>query len=170
MFNNLGLYGGLGFTRVVIHTIRKEPLRKLSPVVRRAPVGLAVANFGGSGNDIINIGGSVGPIGPPGPPGPPGGPGTIGLVPVTLVTTTPFTPTLSDYLLNVNVAGPSSIVLPVSPIGTVFIIKDISGAAFTNPITVTATAGTIDGTAIAVINVPFASLTVVYNGIQWIIL
>lgn len=171
MFNNLGMYSGLGFTRTVIHTVRRLRAR---PVSRRAPVAGTsgvIANIGGNGNDIINIGGNVGPPGPPGPvgpPGPPGPPGTVGIVPVTIVTTTPFTPTLAQYLLDINVAGPASIVLPVSPTGTVFIVKDISGNAFTNPITVTATGGTlIDGSANALINTNYGSITLVFDGTEW---
>ena len=105
-------------------------------------------SLGGNGNDVINISGGIGPPGPPGPPG------TVGLVPVTIVTTTPFSPVLTDYLLDINVAGPVSVVLPISPTGTVFIVKDISGNASTNNITVTATT-TIDGAASALINTDY---------------
>lgn len=114
----------------------------------------------------------IGPPGPPGPPGPQGpvgpqGPaGTPGLVPVTIVTTTPFNATTSQYFLGVNVAAPASVVLPVSPTGTVFIIKDIDGDALTNPITVTAST-TIDGSASATINSPYGSLQLVFNGTEW---
>ena len=113
--------------------------------------------------------GPPGPRGPPGPEGPvgPQGPsGTPGLVPVTIVTTTPFDVSLADYFLGVNVAAPTSIVLPVSPLGTVFIIKDIDGDAATNPITVTAST-TIDGAASAVINAPYGSIQLVFNGTEW---
>jgi hypothetical protein len=59
-------------------------------------------------------------------------------------------------------------VLPASPTGTVFIVKDISGAAFTNNITVTATGGAlIDGAASALINTNYGSITLVFNGTQW---
>ena len=174
MSNNLGLYSGVGFSTVVNPVIRRTPVRRVLPVTRRLPIvgntGV-VANIGGSGNDIINIGGGVGPPGPPGPIGPigpPGPPGTIGLVPVTIVTTTPFTPALTDYLLDINVAAPSSVVLPVSPTGTVFIVKDISGAASINPITVTAIGGIlIDGSTSALINTNYGSITLVYNDTEW---
>jgi hypothetical protein len=175
MFNNLGLYSGVGFPGAVISVIKRAPAQRLLPVARRAPaVGNTgvLANIGGNGNDVINIGsGGIGPPGPPGPPGPqgiPGAPGTIGLVPVSLVTTSPFTPTLADYLLDVNFDGAGSIVLPVSPIGTVFIVKDISGAASANTITVSATGGILlDGSATVLINTNYGSLTFIFNGSQW---
>ena len=104
----------------------------------------------------------------PGPPGPPGPPGTPGLVPVTVVTTTPFQVLLGDYLLAVNIDGPSSIVLPVgAPIGTVFIVKDTSGDASTNNITITAPGSTIDGAATYVINIDYASVTLVQTSTEW---
>ena len=118
-----------------------------------------------------NISGQPGPPGPPGPEGPvgPQGPaGTPGLVPVTIVTTTPFTVTLADYFIGVDVAAPASVVLPASPTGTIFIIKDIDGDAATNPITITDTGGAlIDGAASAVIDAPYGALQLVFNGTQW---
>lgn len=114
----------------------------------------------------------VGPPGPPGPPGPEGPvgpqgpPGTPGLVPTTVVTTTPFTASLADYYLAINVASATSVILPVSPVGTVFVIKDIDGDAITNPITITAST-TIDGVASATINSPYGSITLIFNGTQW---
>jgi hypothetical protein len=113
-------------------------------------------------NSIVN-GGTPGPAGPPGPPGPPG---TPGLVPVTIITTTPYAAALTDYYLAVDVAGPASIVLPVAPVGTVFVVKDIDGDANTNPITITAST-TIDGAASATINSPYGSLTFIFNGTEW---
>ena len=164
MFNNLGIYGGAGLPGALIPMIRRPQIRRFAPTVRRVPgSGNFAANFGGIDNDIINIGGGVGPPGPPGPAGPPG---TPGLVPVTIVTTTPYVALSTDYLIDVNVAGLASVSLPVSPTGTVYIIKDISGAASTNNITVTATT-TIDGAPNAVINVDYGSVTLVYNGIEW---
>lgn len=115
-------------------------------------------------NSIVN--GTPGPPGPPGPVGPPGPAGTPGLVPTTVVTTTPYAATLTDYYLAVNVVGPASIVLPVAPVGTVFIVKDTDGDANTNPITITAST-TIDGAASATINSPYGSLTFIFNGTEW---
>lgn len=60
----------------------------------------------------------------------------------TLVTTPTYTVNDSDYYVGVNYAGPTTITLPSSPnSGRMLIIKDESGNASTNPITVT---GTVD--------------------------
>jgi len=125
--------------------------RRIMPV----PV---VSSIGGPGNDII-----VNQIGVPGPPGPPG---TL-IVPVTIVTSSPTTATSSQYFLGVNVAGPSSIILPTSVVGKVFVVKDVSGNAFTNPITITAIGHTIDGQNSYVLNVNYGSITLVFTGLEW---
>jgi hypothetical protein len=104
--------------------------------------------------------------GPTGPTGTPGPPGTPGLIPTTIVAISPFTATLTDYYLAVAVPIPTSIILPVSPTGTVFIIKDVEGDAAINPITITAST-TIDGAASATINSPYGSITLVFNGAEW---
>jgi hypothetical protein len=133
------------------------------PIIRR-PIYRqpGFAQCGGAGNDIFyNSGGSVGPVGPVGPAG-----GLI--VPVTLVTTTPFTPTQADYLLDINIVGASSVVLPVSPTGKVFIVKDINSLPFPSLITVTAASGAlIDGSATANIVTAYGSLTFIFNGTSW---
>ena len=142
---------------------RRTPIR---PIIRRPVYRRPVINqYGGAGNDIFYNNLGTGPQGPQGPTGPAGGL----IVPVTLVTTTPFTPTQADYLLDVNVAGLASILLPFSPVGKVFIVKDISGAAATNPITVSAAGGVflIDGSAGALINTNYGSITLIFNGSQW---
>jgi len=117
-----------------------------------------VSSKGGPGNDII-----VNQIGVPGPPGPPG---TL-IVPVTIVTSSPTTATSSQYFLGVNVASPSSIILPASVVGKVFVVKDVSGNAFTNPITITAIGHTIDGQNSYVLNVNYSSVTLVFTGLEW---
>lgn len=114
----------------------------------------------------IGIPGPQGPPGPAGPAGPAGPPGIPGLVPVTLVTTTPYLADLTDYYLVVGVAAPVSIVLPVAPAGTVFVVKDTDGDASTNPITITATTN-IDGAPSAIINTDYGSLTLIFNGVEW---
>jgi len=143
--------------------------------------------FLGPGNDTINVissgpgpqgpTGPAGPtgltgptgsgiVGPTGPTGPTGSPGTPGIVPVTQVNATPYTALSTDYVLAVSVAAPANIILPVSPLGTVFVVKDSDGDAQTNPITVTAST-TIDGAASYVINVNYASITLVFTGTEW---
>jgi hypothetical protein len=161
MFNALGIYSSHStllpiMGRRVTYTQLRSPNRLL------ATPGI---QLGGNGNDVINIGG--GEVGPPGPLGPPGPPGTPSLVPVTIVTDTPFTVTLTDYLLDINVAAPSSVILPISPTGTVFVVKDISGSASTNVIIVTGLGAAVDGNATATINTDYGSITLIFNGTEW---
>ncbi len=104
--------------------------------------------------------------GPTGPTGSTGAPGGL-VVPVTNVTTTPYNVLISDYVVAVNVAGASSVVLPASATGTVFVVKDDSGAASVNNITITATGANIDGVGSQTINANYGSYTMVYNGTQW---
>jgi hypothetical protein len=86
--------------------------------------------------------------------------------PITVVAAT-------DNIIDVAVPGPVAVAvtLPAGVLGQEFTIKDGLGlAAPATPITITPTAGTIDGSATAVINAPYGSLTLVYNGTQWLIL
>jgi hypothetical protein len=83
--------------------------------------------------------------------------------PVTVVAAT-------DEVVSVEVPGPVAVAvnLPAGVTGQVFYIKDGLGlAAPATPITITPTAGTIDGAATATINAPFGSLTLVYSGVEW---
>lgn len=155
--------------------VRRRPAIFRRPVVPTAVPQIATSNFGGIGNDIINIGGGgVGPPGPPGPAGPPGPPGPPGPagnlasnVPVTIISTTPFTANSAQYFLGVDVAGPVTLNLPVSVTGKVYVIKDIDGDATTNNINVVPAGTTIDGQANYVINLDYGSITVVFNGTEW---
>ena len=86
--------------------------------------------------------------------------------PITVVAAT-------DNIIDVAVPGPVAVAvtLPAGVLGQQFTIKDGLGLASpATPITITPTAGTIDGAATAVINAPYGSLTFVYNGTQWLIL
>lgn len=96
-----------------------------------------------------------------------------GVLAVRIATVTPVVVTNADNIVDVEVPGsvPVAVTLPVGVLGRQFSIKDGLGlASVAAPITITATAGTIDGAATAVINAPFGSLTFVYNGVQWIII
>jgi len=121
--------------------------------------------------DLIINSNVVGPPGPPGPPGPqgpigpPGPPGSPGLVP-TKVIQQDYTVLLTDYMLGVISSAPFTITLPAAINGTVFVIKDVSGNAGTNPITITS-ASLIDGVATATIDVNFGSLTFTRIGGIW---
>jgi hypothetical protein len=64
--------------------------------------------------------------------------------------------------------GPVTITLPTGVLGAVYIVKDCGGLAATNPITIQGTGGQlIDGAVIAVNNINFGSLTLVFNGTEW---
>ena len=109
--------------------------------------------------------GPQGPPGPPGPVGPAGPPGTPGIVPVTDVIDN-YTALATDYFLCVLTVAPVVITLPVGILGTVYVIKDCSGNANNAPITIQGTAQTVDS-GTGTINVPFGSITVVFNGSNW---
>ena len=111
--------------------------------------------------------GPPGPEGPQGPQGPQGPPGTIGLVPVTDVTTATYTALATDYYLCVLTIAQVVITLPVGILGTVYVIKDCSGnASVSSPIIIQGTGQNVDiGTA--TINIPFGSITVIFNGTDW---
>lgn len=119
-------------------------------------------------SNIIGPPGPPGPPGPqgdPGPTGPQGPPGTPGLVPVTTVEAD-YTALLTDYFIGVITSAEFTITLPNGPAGTVFIIKDVSGTASTNPITIVNTVN-IDGQAGATIDTDFGSLMFIYSNNVW---
>lgn len=89
---------------------------------------------------------------------------------VRIATATPDTVLVTDEFVSYEVAGPVAVAvtLPAGVTGQTFNLKDGLGlAAPATPITITPAAGTIDGSATAVINVPFGSLTLVYSGTEW---
>jgi hypothetical protein len=79
----------------------------------------------------------------------------------------------TDEVVSIEVPGPVAVAvtLPAGVTGQVFYLKDGLGlAAPATPVTITPTAGTIDGAATATINAPYGSLTLVYSGVEWKIL
>lgn len=108
-------------------------------------------------NDTINVGSGNQNIG--GNPSP---------VTVTNVTTPTYTALASDYMLCVDTATtPVTITLPTGILGTVYIIKDCSGDANTNNITVQGTGGQLVDGSTATINVPYGSIQLIFNGTEW---
>jgi hypothetical protein len=96
-------------------------------------------------------------------------------VAVRIAVATPVTVSgTTDDVVSVQVPGPVAVAvnLPAGVTGQVFTIKDGLGlAAPATPITITpAGADTIDGAATATINAPFGSLTLVFDGAQWILI
>jgi len=74
-------------------------------------------------------------------------------------------------IINKTSGSATALTLPASPVaGMVYRIKDGKGDAATNNITITPASGTIDGAANLIINSPYASCDLVYNGTEWNIL
>jgi hypothetical protein len=95
------------------------------------------------------------------------------IVAVRIATATPDTVLVTDEVVSIEVPGPVAVAvnLPAGVTGQVFNIKDGLGlAAPATPITITPAAGTIDGAAVATIDAPYGSLTLVYSGVEWKIL
>lgn len=152
--------------------------RRFMPIRRVAPM-INYNSIGGPGNDIIITSGTPGPPGPPGPqgpqgpigpqgiqgiPGPQGPPGTL-IVPVTTVEED-YSALTTDYFIGVITGAPYTITLPLPLDGTMYIVKDVLGDAFNNPITIVDT-GFIDGALSATINTNFGSLTFIFNNGAW---
>jgi hypothetical protein len=127
-----------------------------NPTSILAGAGITVAPTTGVGAQVVTISSSG-----------------VQAVAVRIATTTPVTVSgTTDEVISVQVPGPVAVVvnLPAGVLGKVITIKDGLGlAAPATPITVTPTAGTIDGAATATIDAPFGSLTLVYDGVQWIL-
>ena len=95
--------------------------------------------------------------------------------PVTLSGAADVTATLADYIIGVdNTAAARTVTLPTpsttgaaANTGKVYIIKDQSGAAATNNITITPATGTIDGVASIVIDSNFGETQVYSDGAAW---
>ena len=105
----------------------------------------------GSGNQIIG-----GTVGNPSP------------VTVTTVTTPTYTALATDYFLCVDTAtAPVTITLPTGILGTVYIVKDCSGDAATNQITISGTGGQLVDGSTATINSPYGAIQLIFNGADW---
>lgn len=127
-----------------------------NPTSILAGSGITVTPTTGTGSNTITISSSGG-----------------GFADIRTAVATPITVVAAtDNIIDVAVPGPVAVAvtLPAGVLGQEFTIKDGLGlAALATPITITPTAGTIDGAATAVINAPYGSLTFVYNGTQWLI-
>ena len=151
-FNNLA----------ILQANAAHPATMLNNMVHSSMTTNGVVNTGTMIDSSQNDGGME-PVCPPGGCHP-----TAPEVNVTIVTTTPYTPNGEQCYLGVNVPR-SSIVLSSLGVcsGKVYIIKDVSGSALTNNITVTAPGSTIDGQASYILNTDYGSITLVYNGTEW---
>lgn len=93
------------------------------------------------------------------------------VVSVTVPGAYPYTTLATDYVIIVDTTSARTINLVASPVtGQTYRIKDNTGSAATNNITITPAAGNIDGAASFVINTNYGSVDLVYNGTQWNIL
>ena len=95
------------------------------------------------------------------------------IVTVRNAVATPVTVVDTDQVVSIQVPGSVAVQvnLPVGVIGRVFDIKDGLGlASVVDPITISPAAGTIDGAASATIDVSYGSITLVYNGTEWLII
>jgi len=109
-------------------------------------------------NDNINIGSGNQTIGGGGNPSP---------VAVTDVTTPTYTALATDYMLCVLTNGPVTITLPTGILGTVYIVKDCFGDANNNPITIQGTSGQLVDGSTAIVNTPYGSISLIFNGTDW---
>jgi len=96
----------------------------------------------------------------------------LALEPLRIATVSPDAVTVADGIVVYQLAapGPIAVTLPLGVTGQVFYLKDGTGDASVNPITITPTVGTIDGSATATINSDYGALTLVFNGTEWNIL
>lgn len=93
------------------------------------------------------------------------------IYPYTAVNTTPYVVLAADYYLGVDCSGgPITIQLPDAPTtGRVIIIKDSTGNAHLNTITVTTVGGVvlIDGGASFGMNTQYEAVQVIFNGTSY---
>lgn len=88
-------------------------------------------------------------------------------------TTTPYTINANDTLILVKRTSPTSVVLPVLPVGECstgksFYIKDALGTSTKNPITITAGAKLINGVSFAMLNGNYSHIQLAYDGTNWV--
>lgn len=122
---------------------------------------------GGGGGGITSISGTNG-ISITNPVGPATVVSGAGLIPVTTIQNiaaagpTAVTNTMNTHA-RVNFAGAAAVTLPAGAVGKQVVVKDVSGAASTNPITVSG--GTIDGGASYIISTDYGSATFICTSI-----
>lgn len=82
----------------------------------------------------------------------------------TNITSSSYSIVDNDYFVGINYAGTQSTQIPApTGSGRILIIKDTSGLAFANSITITPASGTIDGRSSLVINIGYGSYTLFDN-------
>lgn len=94
----------------------------------------------------------------------------LALEPVRIALVSPDTVLATDSIVSyqLTVPGAVAVALPAGITGTVYYLKDGTGDAATNPITITPNgAETIDDAATATINTNYGALTLAYTGAKW---
>jgi hypothetical protein len=125
-----------------------------NPTSILAGAGITIAPITGTGANTITISAS----------------GVQGVAVRIAVATPIIVSAATDDVISVQVPGPVpvAVTLPAGVTGQQFTIKDALGlATVATPITITPTAGTIDGAATATINAPYGALTLIYSGVEW---
>ena len=96
------------------------------------------------------------------------------VTPVTAIVVgqSPYTTLITDDVIAVASSGGAITIVPLgSPVtGTRYTIKDSTGNAAANNITVTPSGKNIDGAASFLITVNYGSITIVYSGTQWLVI
>lgn len=88
-----------------------------------------------------------------------------------IVTTTPYDITDGYYVLLINTTSAKTVNLPATPAnGDVYNIKDMTGNAAANNITVSGNGKNIDGVASYIMNTNYSSSVFMYNGTTWSVL
>jgi hypothetical protein len=87
---------------------------------------------------------------------------------VRIASVTPQSMQAGDSILICNYSTAGQVNLPLSPAGTIYGVYDGSGSAYTNNITVSPTAGTIEGSANYVISTNYGGCLFQFNGTNWI--
>lgn len=73
----------------------------------------------------------------------------------------------SNTVVLCNRAGTVAVTLPAPTANSQIVVKDISGAAETNTITVTSASGNVDGSASQTITSNYGSLSFIADGTNW---
>jgi hypothetical protein len=109
-------------------------------------------------------------LGQPGPQGPQGLPGFIKNASVKLVDEPDYTALVEDSFLGIIYSGKTTITLPLSSDGKIYVVKDSIGTSSKNAISILAIDSTIDSLKTYSVDIDWGSVTLIYNGLEWNIL
>lgn len=94
--------------------------------------------------------------------------GSFNINSVKNISSTSYITTKQDNILLVNTSGARTITLSGVISGQTIIVKDRTGSANTNNITISAITGTIDGASFLTINTNWDKLRFIYDGVNWL--